>query len=121
MKVNNLIIMPIYAPVSQGSELLENYLRETSNLSVDDIPLIICGDLNAPYLYNGPYSYLRACHRNFASKNIFGVNAHTLKNDCLFDFFHTSDNHPNVSRVFSGFLVPDSSLRYHNRNLAVTS
>ena len=67
VKVNNLIIVAIYAPVSQGSDLLAEYLQEASTFSADGSPVVICGDFNAPHEYDGPNGSLRARNRILTS------------------------------------------------------
>lgn len=67
IKVNNLIIMAVYAPVSQGCELLASHLQEASALAANGSSVLICGDFNAPHEYNGHDGSLRARHRTLVS------------------------------------------------------
>ena len=67
VKVNNLIIMAVYAPGSRGCDLLASFLQESSALASNGVPVVICGDLNAPHEYNGHDGTLRARHRTLIS------------------------------------------------------
>jgi len=46
MKINNLTLMAVYAPSSAGNELLTGFLSEATQLSSNQSPVVICGDLN---------------------------------------------------------------------------
>lgn len=47
MKINQFILMAIYAPPSMGIECLQQFLTQANDLARDGTPVVLCGDFNA--------------------------------------------------------------------------
>ena len=46
MKINQFILLAVYAPPSLGVECLQHFLIQANDLARDGSPVVLCGDLN---------------------------------------------------------------------------
>ena len=147
LKINNLILMAVYAPSSAGIVLLTDLLREATDLSSNLSPVVLCGDLNVTPIDAPPNAPTRVRHfyrllgGNFfradtgpipsrpanrldavnqvgnTLDHFFGAHVTFDLSMCLHSLVHASDHHPILTRVTPVRPPTDSSVRYWRLNV----